>query len=142
MLLHSQHRFHRHNSHRSLLPLNLRCLPAVVIGFQTYSRCRREVLHRIDHCTSHHRHEYYSNYISAGITKIVLRRSTRWWKPHSHRRSHAPSHTTQSFCVKAHTPYALSSAPTDITRDVIRAMSALAYVSIQSSADIIATSSC
>ena len=32
MLLHSQHRFRRHNSCRSLLPLNLQCLPAIVFG--------------------------------------------------------------------------------------------------------------
>ena len=33
VLLHSQHRFRRHNSRRSLLPLNLRHLPVVVFGF-------------------------------------------------------------------------------------------------------------
>ena len=32
VLLHSQHRFRRHNSCRSLLPLNLQCLPAIVFG--------------------------------------------------------------------------------------------------------------
>ena len=32
VLLHSQHRFRRHNSCCSLLPLNLQCLPAVVFG--------------------------------------------------------------------------------------------------------------
>ena len=33
VLLHSQHRFHHHNSRCSLLPLNLRRLPVVVFGF-------------------------------------------------------------------------------------------------------------
>ena len=142
MLLHSQHHFRCHNSHHSLSSLNLRRLPAVVFRFRTYSRCRRGVLHRIDHCTSHHRHEYCSDYISAGITEIILRRSTRRWKPHSHRRPHAPLRATQSFCVKAHAPHAPSSASTTVTHDDIRAMSTLAYVNIQSFADVITTSSC
>ena len=90
MLLHSQHHFRCHNSHHSLSSLNLRRLPVVVFRFWTYSRCRRGVLHRIDHCTSHHRHEYCSYYIFAGIIEILLRRSTRRWKPRSHRRPHAP----------------------------------------------------
>ena len=40
VLLHSQHRFRRHNSRRSLLPLNLQRLPTIVLEFQTCSRCR------------------------------------------------------------------------------------------------------
>ena len=142
MLLHSQYRFRHYNSHRSLSPLNLWRLLAVVFGFWTCSRCCWGVLHRTDHCTSHHCHEYCSDYISAGITEIVLLQSTRRWKPRSHRRLHAPSCITQSFCVKAHAPHAPSSALVDVTRDVIRAASALPYISIQSFADVSATSSC
>ena len=142
VLLHSQHRFRRHNNRHSLSPLNLRCLPAVVLEFRTCSRCCWGVLHRTDHCTSHHCREYCSDYISAGITEIVLLQSTRRWKPRSHRRLHTPSCITQSFCVKAHAPHAPSSALVDVTRDVIRATSALPYISIQSFADVSATSSC
>ena len=40
VLLHSQHRFHHYSSCRNILPLNLRCLPAVILGFWTYSRHR------------------------------------------------------------------------------------------------------
>ena len=142
VLLHSQHRFRHHNSRRSLSSLNLWRLPAVVFGFRTCSRCCWGVLDRTDHCTCHHRCKYYSDHIFGGITKIVLRWSTYWWKPRSHRRPHVPSCATQSFCVKAHVPHAPSSAPADVIRDVINATSALAYISIQSSADIIFTSSC
>ena len=51
------------------------------------------------------------------------------------------SKTLQS-CIKAHAPYAPSLTSADITRDVIRAKSILAYISIHSSTDVIATSSC
>ena len=145
VLLHSQHRFRRHNSRRSLLPLNLRHLPVVVFGFRTYSHCHWGVLHCTNHCTCHHRHEYCSDYISAGITEIVLRRSTRQWKPRSHWRPHAPSRAAQSFFIKAHTPHAphtLFSTVANFTRDVISATSTLAYVSIQSSVDVNIMSSC
>ena len=142
MLFHSKHRFRYHNSHRSLSPLNLRHLPAVVFGFRTCSRCHWGVLHCADHCTSHCRREYCSYYIFAGITEIILRRSTRQWKPRSHRRPYAPSHATQSFYVKAHVSHAPSLTPADVTRDVIRATSTLPYVNIQSSIDVSATSSC
>ena len=110
MLLHSQHHFCRHNSRRSLLLLNLRCLSAVVFGFRTCSRCRWEIPQHKDHYTCHHHRKYYSDYVSASITEIVLRRSTCWWKPRSHRRPHMPSRTAQSFCIKAHAPHATSLA--------------------------------
>ena len=84
VLLHSQHRFRRHNNRHSLSPLNLRCLPAVVLEFRTCSRCCWGVLHRIDYCMCRHRRLYCFDCISRGITKIVFSRSTRWWKPHSH----------------------------------------------------------
>ena len=43
---------------------------------------------------------------------------------------------------QAHTAHASSSAPVDVTRDVISAMLALAYVSIQSFANVSTMSSC
>ena len=86
VLLHSQHRFCHHNSCCSLLLLNLQRLPTVVFGFWTCSHCRWEVLHRIDHCTCHYHREYCTDYVSTGITEIVLRQSTLWSKPHSYRR--------------------------------------------------------
>ena len=110
MLLHSQHHFRRHNSRRSLLPLNLRCLSAVVFGFRTCSHCCWEIPQRKDHYTCHHHRKYCSNYVSANITEIVLRWSTCWWKPRSHRRPHTPSRAAQSFCIKAHAPHATSLA--------------------------------
>ena len=97
--------------------------------------------HRPLHVSSHRR-EYFSNHISSGIIEIIFRWSTSWWKPRNHRRPHAPLRTTQSFYIKAHVPHALSLAPADVTCDVISATSALAYVSIQSVADVSATSSC
>ena len=101
MLLHSQHRFRRHNSCCSLLPLNLWRLLAVVLEFRTCSCCRWGVLHRTDYCTCRHRRSYCSDCISRGITKIVFSWSTRWWKPRSHRRRHVPSCVAQRFCVSA-----------------------------------------
>ena len=99
VLLHSQHRFRHHNSRHSLSPLNLQRLPVVILEFRTCSRCHWGVLHCTDYCTYRHRHWYCSNYIYRGITKIVFNRSTRQWKPRSHRSLHAPSHTTQRFCI-------------------------------------------
>ena len=101
VLLHSPHRFCRQNSRRSLSPLNLRCLPVVVLEFWTCSRCRWGVLHCTDYCTYRHRRWYCFDYIYRGITKIVFNRSTRQWKPRSHRSLHAPSRATQRFCVNA-----------------------------------------
>ena len=138
MLLHSQHRFHRHNSRRSLLPLNLWRLPIVVFGFRTYSHCRWGVLHRIDYCMCRHHHVYYSNYIFGGIAKIVLRRSTRWWKPHSHQRPHARSRAAQSFCVSLPR---VSLSPNWCHPWLHQCHVSLNYVSIQSFADVSATSS-
>ena len=100
-LLHSQYRFHRHNSCRSLSSLNLQRLPAVVLEFQTCSRCRWGVLHYTDYCTCCHRCLYCSDCISRGITKIIFNRSTRRWKPCSHRSLQALSHAAQRFCVSA-----------------------------------------
>ena len=99
VLLHSQHRFRHHNSRHNLLPLNLRRLRAIVFGFQTYSRCRWGVLHCRNYCTSCLRRVYCSNYISRGITKIVLHRSTCRWKPCIHQRPHTPSRAAQSFYI-------------------------------------------
>ena len=111
MLLHSQHGFCRHNSRRNLLQLNLGRLPAIVFRFRTCNRCRWGVLHHTNRCTCHHHREYCSNYVSTGITEIILHRSTCWWKPRSHWRPHMASRATQIFCVKAHAPHAPSSAP-------------------------------
>ena len=142
MLLHSQHRFRRHNSHRSLLPLNVQRLPAVVFGFWTCNRCRWGVLHRIDYYTCHLRCVYCSDYISRGITKIILCRSTCRWKSHSHRRPHAPSRATQSFYVSA--PRATCVVLNSNWRHPWHHQCHVSpsYVSIQSSADVSATSSC
>ena len=101
MLLHSQHRFRRHNSRCSLSPLNLQRLPVVILEFRTCSRCHWGVLHCTDYCTYCHHRWYCSDYIYRGITKIVFNRSTHWWKPRSHRSLHAPSRATQRFCVNA-----------------------------------------
>ena len=108
VLLHFQHRFRRHNSCCSLLLLILQRLPKVVFGFRTCSRCRWGVLHHTNPCRCHYCREYCSDYVSVGITKIVLRQSTRWWKPRSHWRYHAPSLATQIFCAQAHTFLALT----------------------------------
>ena len=142
MLLHSQHRFHRHNSRHSLSPLNLRCLPAVVFRFRTCSRCRWGVIHRTDYCTCRHRLLYCSDCISKGITKIVLHWSTRWWKPCTHQSLHAPSRTVQRFCVN--TPRAPRAVLSSSWRHLWRHQCHVSpsYVSIQSSTDVSATSSC
>ena len=101
MLLHSQHRFHHHNSRYSLSPLNLQRLPVVVLKFRTCNRCRWGVLHCTDYCTHRHRHWYCTDYIYRGITKSVFSLSTRQWKPRSQWSLHAPSRATQRFCVSA-----------------------------------------
>ena len=109
MLLHSQHCFCCHNSCRSLLPLNLQRLPAIVFGFRTCSHYRWGVLHRTYHCMCHYRCEYCFDYIFAGITEIVLRWSSLWSKPRSHRRYHVPpkySTTNLMRYMRLHVPTA------------------------------------
>ena len=101
VLLHSQHRFCRHNSRRNLSSLNHQRLPVVVLEFRTCSRCRWGVLHSTDYCTCCHRRLYCSDCISRGITMIIFSRSTCQWKPRSHRSLHAPSRASQRFFVSA-----------------------------------------
>ena len=139
VLLHSQHRFRCHNSHRSLSSLNLQHLPAVVLEFRTCNRCRWGVLHHTDYCTCHHRRLYCSNCISRGITKIIFSQSTHRWKPRSHRRRHAPSRAAQRFCVNA-PRVVLSFSWRHPWRHQCHVNPS--YISIQSSTDISATSSC
>ena len=139
VLLHSQHRFRCHNSHRSLSSLNLQHLPAVVLEFRTCSRCCWGVLHHIDYCMCRHRRLCCFDCISRGITKIVFSRSTRWWKPRSHWRRHAPLCAAKRFCVSAPRTF-LNSSWHHSWRHQCHI--SLSYVSIQSSADVNATSSC
>ncbi|RVW17856.1 hypothetical protein CK203_022227 [Vitis vinifera] len=89
--------FRHHNCRRSLLPLNLRRHPTVVLGFRTCS-CRR-------------------------TTEIVQRRSTHSWNPRRHRRPHAPPHAAQRLCDVDHT---LSRARAWFADVIIFATSALA----------------
>ena len=97
---------------------------------------RSPTSHRLLHVSS--RLEYCSNHISRGITKIVLNRSTRRWKPSSHRSQHMPSRAARSFCVIA--PRAvLSSRWRHPWRHLCHVSPS--YVSIQSSTDVIAASS-
>ena len=95
--------------------------------------------HRSLHVSSHH--EYCSDHISGGITEIILKRSTWWWKPRSHWSRHAPSRAAWSSSVSA--PRAsrtiLSSSLCHPWRHLRRVSPSC--VSIQSSADISATSS-
>ena len=60
---------------------------------------RSPTSHRLLHVSS--RLEYCSNHISRGITEIILKRSTCWWKPRKHRSRHAPSRAAWSFYVSA-----------------------------------------
>ena len=54
VLLHSQHHFRRHISRCNPSPLNLQCLSAVILGFQTYSRHHWGIPHCKDHYSFHH----------------------------------------------------------------------------------------
>ena len=107
--LQSQHRFRHHSSRRSLSPLNLRRLSAVVLGFRTCSRRCQGVSHCTDHCPLHLRCKYCSVYVCKGTTEIVLCRSTQSWKPRPQRRLHAPPRAAKRFCLEAH---ALHAPPT------------------------------
>ena len=97
-----QHRFRHHNNRRSLSLLNLQRHPAVVLGFRTCSRRCWGVSHCIDHCRSHHCYKNCSNYSFEATTEIILRRSTKPWKPQRRQRPHAPPRTAQSFCTVDH----------------------------------------
>ena len=138
VLLHSQHRFCRHNSRRSLSLLNLQRLPAIVLKFRTCNHCRWGVLHRTDYYTCHHRRLYCSDCISRGITKIDFSRSTDQWKPRSHQRRHTPLRAAQRFCVSA-SHAILSSSWRHPWRHQCHISPS--YISIQSSADVSAPSS-
>ena len=104
------HHFHNHNNRRSLLPLNLRCHPTIVLGFRTCSRRCKGVSHCTNHCRLHHRYKHCSNYGFEGTTEIVLRRSTKPWKPQHLQRPHAPPRVAQSFCTVDHAFHAPSCA--------------------------------
>ena len=99
VLLHSKHRFCRHNSRRSLSLLNLQRLPAIVSEFWTCSHCRWGVLHhRLLHMSSSACVLHFWYVSPRGITKIFFSWSTRQLKPHSHWAA-TPSCASQRFCV-------------------------------------------
>ena len=50
------------------------------------------------------RRDYCFDQISGDITEIVLKRSTRRWKPCPHRSCHVPSRAARKFCARAHAP--------------------------------------
>ncbi|RVW93185.1 Retrovirus-related Pol polyprotein from transposon RE1 [Vitis vinifera] len=118
---------------RSLLPLNLRRHPAVVLGFRTCSRRCLGVSHCTDHCSLHHRCEYCSDFIFEGTIEIVQRRSTHSWNPRAigdRTHPHAPLKDSATLITRYSPPPRAGAWSADVIISTMLALAASASTNL------------